>query len=145
MKWLNTTKCECGTEINGSHTKPGWLSNTSLGAKGEKFTSDRFLNTVCSCGKEYIAKLKQVSNTYKIVDLGVEEVEEEPKQEAEDSPVDNIKPITGFSPIMQGEPDYEAMEVHELKELATQRGIEFFKNAKKDKMIELLKEGGKPG
>lgn len=120
MKWLNTTKCECGTEINGSHTKPGWLSNTSVGAKGEKFTSDRFLNAVCSCGKEYIVKLKQVSNTYKIADLGIVQLE---------------------PPQIDGEPDYEAMEVHELKELATQRGIEFFKNAKKDKMIELLKEG----
>jgi len=36
------------------------------------------------------------------------------------------------------EPNYESMDLSELKDLATERGLDFAKNARKDKMIELL-------
>jgi len=64
--------------------------------------------------------------------IEVEEVNKEIKVEEvkQDVPIDNLQKAQILC--------YETMELHELKEIADSKGIEYFKNAKKEKMIELL-------
>ena len=54
---------------------------------------------------------------------------------AEVEPEDEPKTTTEKA---TNEPDYDSMDLSELKDLATERGLDFAKNARKDKMIELL-------
>ncbi|TWK08601.1 hypothetical protein CHCC20442_4314 [Bacillus licheniformis] len=70
--------------------------------------------------------IKQTDNESKIqkyLELGYKELTSQPKEKGE----------------APKEPDYEDMELSELKKLADERGIEYAKNASTEKMVDLLK------
>ena len=77
MKWLNTIVCECGKNIDGSMTKPGWLNPSEVGISSNPKNPPKLQRATCTCGKEYIVQLRQ-GNTFPIINIGIETVEEIP-------------------------------------------------------------------
>lgn len=62
---------------------------------------------------------------------------EEPTQESEPEPTQEVKEVVEIDDGVE-EADYKTLSNEKLKELLDEKGIEYPKNAKKDKLIELL-------
>lgn len=93
MSWLNSNVCTCGTKIDGSMTKPGWVKGAYYGIQTDSKTRDKFLLSTCKCGKEYICKMQQKSNIFNIADIMPLEIEVEADKEKkiEAMPFEDVK------------------------------------------------------
>lgn len=89
MKPLNTTVCECSTQITGKHIKPPLMVPSDVGIHDVNFYGGNVKRVAygqCSCGEKYVLFLKPINNGYDIIDMakrGEENaVEEGEKQES---------------------------------------------------------------
>ena len=81
VKHLRTINCtKCGIEITGKHTIPPFIDARTLHIDLQGFYGNRvkkFMHVKCDCGKKYIAFMEVSRNTYTIIDLAEDNLEEE--------------------------------------------------------------------
>jgi len=76
MKPLNTTVCECGTQITGKQIKPPLMIPSDVGIHDVNFYGGNVKRVSfgqCECGKEYVLLLRAVNNGYDIIDMAKRE------------------------------------------------------------------------
>lgn len=116
-KVLHRKECvRCGTFITGKHMKPPFLKvQIPKGYYGGRVK--KTMKAVCDCGEEYIALLTPGGNSYTVVDLIKDGIQNAPSKD-----IPKIPSI--IEPEDTTEIDFENMKRAELMKLAASVGVQ---------------------